>query len=96
MQVEHLELENATLKDENESSVSNLKDAKYEINQIQSELDTAKVQLSTTEKLKKEARTLLATVTEKLETTNCEIESLKAQLRDQEAVMSKLQNEQVR
>ena len=94
-QVESLEADVATLMDKNEFSASSLKDAKEEINQVQSDLDATKVELNTAERLKEEANGALTVVTEKLETANSEREKLTTRLCELETEMTKLQNEQV-
>ena len=90
-----METDVATLLDKNELSASSLKDAKEQINQVQSDLDATKVELDTAERLKEEANGALTVVTEKLETANSEREKLTAQLCELETEMTKLQNEQV-
>ena len=90
-----METDVATLMDKNEFSASSLKDAKEEINKVQSDLDATKVELDTAERLKEEANGALTVVTEKLETANNEREKLTAQLCELETEMTKLQNEQV-
>ena len=90
-----METDVATLLDKNELSASSLKDAKEQINQVQSNLDATKVELDTAERLKEEANGALTVVTEKLETANSEREKLTAQLCELETEMTKLQNEQV-
>lgn len=90
-----METDVATLLDKNEFSASSLKDAKEEINKVQSNLDATKVELDTAERLKEEANGALSVITEKLETANSEREKLTAQLCELETEMTKLQNEQV-
>ena len=90
-----METDVATLMDKNEFSASSLKDAKEEINKVQSDLDATKVELDTAERLKEEANGALSVVTEKLETANSEREKLTVQLCELETEMTKLQNEQV-
>ena len=94
-QVESLETDVATQIDKNEFNVSSLKDAKEEINKLQSDLDTTKIELDTAERLKEEANGALAVISEKLDTANSEKEKLTAQLCELETEMTKLQNEQV-